>query len=68
MVEKIASAIKKRNQKEKIKPLERNPFSKVFMFKGLLEIACGNLLGRGRPLKTFVKVGVVVVAHLKGRR
>ena len=32
MVEKIASAIEKEINRKKIKPLKRNPFSKVFLW------------------------------------
>ena len=31
MVEKIASAIEKKSERKKIKPMKRNPFSKVFL-------------------------------------
>ncbi len=40
MVEKIASAIEKKSERKKIKPLKRNPFSVVFLvLKRLLGIS-----------------------------
>lgn len=50
MVEKIASAIEKKSERKENKTFEKKSFFKGFScFKRLLGIACGNLLGRGRP-------------------